>query len=138
MVALAPGWNFLPFYGWVFWAAVLALLFVPFYRWVLARSPEHPTRAALLTLFAAIIFVIVPLTFNRMSLVQDAILVYEQICSGKTNFASYFQQIVSILPDWLMRSLKKMNFLDFDAVQSRLSLTAVQDSQLLANDTKCV
>jgi predicted PurR-regulated permease PerM len=132
LVSIAFGWILLPFYGSVFWAAVLALLFAPFYRWLLARTHQGRNKAALLTLLVAVVLVIVPLTFIGMSLVQDGLLVYAKIRSGQINFATYFQQIVDVLPGWILKPLARMNLLDFAAVQNRLSATAMEGSQLIA------
>jgi predicted PurR-regulated permease PerM len=67
-----------------------------------------------------------------MSLVQDAIHVYDEIRSGQINFASYFQQIINVLPGWILRPLERMNLLDFNTVESRVTSTAMQGSQLIA------
>lgn len=132
LVSLAFGWILLPFYGAVFWAVVLALLFAPLYRWLLARMNQRQNRAALLTLLLAVVLVIIPLSLIVMSLVEDIMLVYNTLRAGKIDFSSYFQDIINVLPGWVVRPLGRMNLLDFEAVQSRLSTAAMQGSQIIA------
>ena len=61
-----------PFYGAVFWGAVLALLFEPLYRKLAARLRNRRTLAALVTLSVILVMVILPLTLVAISLVQGA------------------------------------------------------------------
>src|SRR5688500_17278604 len=49
-VTLAFGWILWPFYGAVFWATVLAILFTPLYRRLSERLRQRRTLAALATL----------------------------------------------------------------------------------------
>ena len=49
-VSLAFVWILIPFYGAVFWAAVLAILFAPFYRRLLHAMQKRRNLAALTTL----------------------------------------------------------------------------------------
>ena len=60
-----------PFYGAVFWGAVLALLFEPLYRKLAARLRNRRTLAALVTLSVILVMVILPLTLVAISLVQE-------------------------------------------------------------------
>jgi predicted PurR-regulated permease PerM len=132
LVTIAFGWILLPFYGAVFWGAVLAILFAPFYRWLLARMHQRANWAALATLAICLVLVILPLTLITMSMLQEGVLVYEKIRSGQINFGTYFQQIVSALPQWLTRLLDRMDLLDINSIQQRLSSGAVQGSQYVA------
>jgi predicted PurR-regulated permease PerM len=132
LVTIAFGWILLPFYGAVFWGAVLAILFVPFYRRLLARMKQRPNLAALATLAICLVLVILPLTLITMAMLQEGLLVYEKIRSGQINFGTYFQQIVAALPGWLTRLLDRMDLLDINSIQQRLSSGAVQGSQYVA------
>ena len=132
IVSIAFGWILLPFYGAVFWGAVLAILFAPFYRWLLARMHQRRNLAALATLTICLVGVILPLTLVAIAMVQEGALIYEKIRSGQINFGTYFQQIVAALPQWLTRQLERMNLLDLDSIQQRLSEGAMQGSQYVA------
>jgi predicted PurR-regulated permease PerM len=132
LVTIAFGWILLPFYGAVFWGAVLAILFAPFYRRLLARMNQRPNMAALATLAICLVLVILPLTLITMAMLQEGLLVYEKIRSGQINFGTYFQQVVAALPQWLTRLLDRMDLLDINSIQQRLSSGAVQGSQYVA------
>jgi predicted PurR-regulated permease PerM len=132
LVSLAFGWILMPFYGAVFWAAVLAILFAPFHRWMLARMHQRRNWAALFTLILCLVLVILPLTLITMSLIQDAAKLYARIRSGELDFSTYFQQIVSTLPEWLVQQLDRMDMLDLESLQARLSSSVVEGSQYIA------
>ena len=132
LVTIAFGWILLPFYGAVFWGAVLAILFAPFYRKLLTRMNQHSNWAALTTLTICLVLVILPLTLITMAMLQEGVLIYEKIRSGQINFGTYFQQIVAALPQWLTRLLDRMDLLNINSIQERLSTGAVQGSQYVA------
>lgn len=132
LVSLAFGWILLPFYGAVFWAAVLAIIFIRPHRWLLARMHQRRNLAALLTLTLCMVVVILPLTLIGMSLVQDAAQVYDRIRSGEINFSVYFQEILNTLPQWLLGLLDRFDLLNFSTLQERLSASAMQGSQYIA------
>ena len=132
VVSLAFGWILMPFYGAVFWAAVLAIIFAPFYRWLLARMGQRHNQAALLTLVLSLVLVILPLSLLVMSLVQDAALVYADIRSGKVDFRLYFQQMVNTLPNFLVKLLARFDLLDIESLQAQLSSSVMEGSQYIA------
>ena len=132
LVTIAFGWILLPFYGAVFWGTVLAILFSPFYRRLLARMKQRPNLAALATLTICLVLVILPLTLITMAMLQEGVQVYEKIRSGQINFGTYFQQVIAALPAWLTRLLDRLDLLDINSIQQRLSSGAVQGSQYAA------
>ena len=132
VVSLAFGWILLPFYGAVFWGAVLAILFAPFYRRLLARMHQRANLAALTTLLLCLLIVVLPLTLITMAMLREGLAVFEKIRSGQINFGAYFQQVVAALPQWLVRLLDRLDLLDINSLQQRLSSGAVQGSQYVA------
>lgn len=132
LVSLAFGWILLPFYGAVFWALVLAILFSRPYRWLLVRMRQRRNSAALITLALCLVLVILPLTLIAMSLVQDAALVYERIRSGDIDFDAYFEQVLNTLPQWLINLLGRFDLLDLASLQEQLSASALKGSQFIA------
>jgi len=121
----------LPFYGAVFWAVVLAILFTPFYRRMLARFHRHENLAAIATLLICLVVVVLPLTLVAVSLAQEASTVYQNLRSGQINFAGFFQKIVDALPAWSVHVLERLGLNNLAALQERLTTTAVAGSQFI-------
>lgn len=131
-VTLAFGWILWPFYGAVFWGAVLAILFEPFNRQLLVTMRQRRNLAALTTLLLTLFVVIFPLTLITAALVQEATGVYQQIRSGSLNFGDYFLQIINALPAWMIKLLERFGVGNLSGLQDKLSSVAVQGSQLIA------
>ena len=68
LVTIAFGWILMPYFGAIFWGAVLAILFAPFHRRMLVRMARRPGLAALATLAICLVLVILPLTLIAISL----------------------------------------------------------------------
>jgi predicted PurR-regulated permease PerM len=134
-VTLAFGWILWPFYGAVFWGAVLAILFAPFYRQMLARMNQRRNLAALVTLLLCLIIVIFPLALITASLVKEGALAYQNIKSGQLDFGTYFQQVLDALPPWLINLLNRFDVGDIPSLQDKLSEGAASGSQYLATKT---
>lgn len=132
IVTLGFGWILLPYSGAVFWGMVLAILFAPLYRRLLAATRQKPTVAALLTLLSIVVMVILPLSLITASLVQQAVGVYEMVGSGQINFGAYFQQVINVLPDWLVGLLERFELTDLASLEQKLADGAAQVSQFFA------
>lgn len=128
---LAFIWVLLPFYGAVFWAVVLAILFSPFYRRLLVMMRHHANLAAVSTLVICLVVVVLPLTLISIALAHEASSLYESIRSGQINFGVFFQKIVAALPGWVVHVLERFGLTDIGALQERLTNAAVQGSEFL-------
>lgn len=124
-------WVLLPFYGAVFWAVVLAILFAPFYRKMLGKMNRHENLAAITTLLLCLIVVVLPLTLISISLAHEASTVYQNIRSGQINFGVFFQKIITALPTWIVNVLERFGLTNFAALQERVTTTAVAGSEFL-------
>ncbi len=132
VVTLALGWVLLPFYGPILWGVIIALLFEPLYRWLLPRLRRRRTPAALLTLLAVLVIVILPLAFVTASLAHEAAGVYQRLQSGELNPAQYFRGVFEALPSSLTTLLDRFGLINFDALQRRLIALLAQGSQFIA------
>src|SRR5690606_7087800 len=121
-----------PFYGAVFWATILAVIFMPLQRLVLRRMPTRRNLAALVTLLFIMFLVILPLSMILASLVRQATAIYGRIVSGEIDFGSYLQQILTLVPTWAHSRLAELGLLDLAGVQQRLSEGMAQIGQALA------
>ena len=132
VVTVAFGWILLPFYGAVFWGAVLAIVFAPLYRKLLAKTGRRPTLAALLTLLLILVLVVLPLSLITASLVQEGTALYERMKEGDFSLSSYAQQIYAALPDWFTQLLSRFGLDNLSLLQQRLTDALNQGSQKIA------
>jgi predicted PurR-regulated permease PerM len=135
VVTLAFGAILLPFYGAIMWGAIIALLFTPLYRWLLPRLKRRRTLAAVLTLLAVLLIVVLPFVLVSASLAREATMVYQQIQSGEVNPARYLRSLFVALPDWIMSLLDRFGLVSFDTVQRRLTELLTKGSQFIATQT---
>jgi predicted PurR-regulated permease PerM len=131
-VTIALGWILLPFYGTILWAAIIALLFTPLYRLLLPRVNFRPNPAALLSLLAVIVIVIVPFALITASLAREVGLVVARLQAGELNPALYLRGVFDALPEWLTSLVHRLGFADFDALQRKVVTTLVQAGQFIA------
>lgn len=131
-VSLAFGLILLPFYGAIMWGSIIALLFAPWYRGLLRWFMGRRTAAALLTVLAALLIVVLPVGLLVLSVAREATQVYELIQSGAWRPSRYFQELYAALPEWIVVWLKHFGLSDFNALQNRLDKVVTQGSQLIA------
>ena len=131
-VTLAFGWILLPFFGAVFWGAVLAIVFAPLFRRFAVSMGGRRTLAALATLAVIVLIVILPLALIGVALVDEATTVFQRLRSGELNFALYFQQIVGALPSWASGWLDRVGLNNLAALQLKFTTALTQGSQLIA------
>ncbi|MPZ77570.1 MAG: AI-2E family transporter [Deltaproteobacteria bacterium] len=131
-VSLAFVWILLPYYGAVFWATVLAIVFAPAYRRLLRSMRQKPTPAALAAVMIILMMVILPLTLVGAMLVQEGFGVYERIQSGELNIGQSFQQVFGALPGWTIDLLDRFGLTNLGLMQERLSSALMKGSQFLA------
>lgn len=131
-VSLAFIWILLPYYGAVFWATVLAIVFAQPHRRLLRSMRQKRTLAALAMVMIILMMVILPATLVGVMLVQEGLGVYERIQSGELNIGEFFQRIFGILPGWLTDLLDRFGVTNLGVTQERLSSSLMEGSQFLA------
>jgi predicted PurR-regulated permease PerM len=132
LVSVAFFWVLWPYYGAVFWGAVLAILFnAPFLR-LLRKMPQKRTLAALLTLSIILVLVILPVGLISALLTQEAASMYQRVQSGELSFTRYFQQIYNALPSWVTGILDRSGLDNLGLIQERVTSSLTQGSQFIA------
>ncbi len=134
-ISLAFGLILLPFYGAIMWGLIIALLFAPWYRCLLRLFKGRRIAAALLTLLAALLVVVLPLGLLITSVAREASQVYELIQSGAWKPSRCFQELYAALPEWIVVWLNRFGLVDFNALQHRLDkVLALAGHQLIATN----
>lgn len=131
LVTLAFGWILLPFWGALFWAVVLAVLFAPLQRRLARRFGGRGNLSALLTLAVCVVVAILPVTLISMALVSEGSAIYERIEKGELDIGAYVERFKDLLPDMLQRQLDRFGLGNFEALRDRVVKGAMQGSQFL-------
>ncbi|HSV59479.1 MAG TPA: AI-2E family transporter [Variovorax sp.] len=132
VVSIAFGWILLPFAGAVMWAIALAILFTPIYRRLVRRIGGRRNLAALITLTVASVIVVLPLIMIAMSLVNEVAQVSQRIRAGEISFATYFQQVVAVIPRWALDLLNRLGLGNVEALFAKVAQGAAAASQQIA------
>ncbi|WP_339896531.1 AI-2E family transporter [uncultured Gilvimarinus sp.] len=98
LVSIAFLWILQPFFGPVFWACALAIIFYPAQSRFLGNLKHRPNIRSLITLGFCLIIVIIPVIFLVSSVVAQAASLYQQIDSGEIDPAKKIEQFESSFP----------------------------------------
>ena len=131
-VTLAFLWILTPFFGAVFWAMALALLFNPVFQWLRHRMGGRATLAALVTLLIVLVIVIMPLTLIASSLVVDITTYLQRARAGEIDFRGYLQHVVDAIPQWARVWLDRFGLGNLESIWEKISSSVLQGGQLLA------
>jgi len=132
LVTLAFIWILLPFYGAVFWAVVLGIIFAPLQRRLLARLGWQRNLASLCTLAICLLIAILPVIIISMLMVQEGAALYKNVESGQLDIPKYLAEFKALLPNATQHWLDRLGMGDFNGLQDKISKAAMQGSQYLA------
>lgn len=132
-VSLAFAWILQPYFGALFWAAALAILFSPLQARLQRAWPGRHNLAALACLVLIVLLVLLPLAWLTGMLVREGTLVYQRIQSGDINFGLYLQQIYSALPASVTALLDRFGLGSSGLLQERLTAALTRGSQFFAS-----
>ncbi|WP_437880862.1 AI-2E family transporter [Pseudomonas sp. LRF_L74] len=132
IVTLAFGWILWPFYGAVFWAVVLAVLFEPMQRRIARRMGERGNSSALITLGICLLVAILPVIAVTAMLVSEGSQIYQRIDSGQLDIGAYATKGRDMLPGVVQDQLGRVGLDDMDSLRERIGKGALQASQFLA------
>ncbi|WP_442108591.1 AI-2E family transporter [Pseudomonas sp. NUPR-001] len=133
LVTIAFVWILLPFYGAVFWAVILAILFAPLQRRLLLRLSWRRNLAAGVTLLTCLLIAILPVIVISTLLVQEGAALYKNIESGQLDIAGYIERFNDLLPAFAQRGLQRMGMADLEGLREAISKGAMQGSQFFAS-----
>ncbi|MDF2114828.1 AI-2E family transporter [Roseiarcaceae bacterium H3SJ34-1] len=121
-VTLAFAWILWPFFGAVFWAAVIAITFDPLNRRFLRHWGGHRNLAALATVLVILFIVVLPVLLIAAALVREATDLFGRIQSGEIDPIHFFQPVFEALPSWATDWLGRFGLTDLGAIRDRLSV----------------
>lgn len=132
VVSLAFGWILLPFYGAVFWAVILAIIFAPVQRRLQLRFSPRRNLAALATLLICLLVAVIPVILITGILVQEGTTLYTQIESGEIDIDSIVSSAKELLPASWQVQMQRFGLGDLEQIRERLATSALEGSQFLA------
>ena len=132
LVTLAFIWILLPFYGAVFWAVVLGIIFAPLQRRLHARFGWQRNLTSLCTLTVCLLIAILPVIIISMLMVQEGASLYKSVESGQLDIPKYLAEFKALLPTATQHWLDRLGMGDFNGLQDKISKAAMQGSQYLA------
>jgi predicted PurR-regulated permease PerM len=133
VVTVAFCWLLIPFYGAVFWAVILAIIFQPLQSIFERRFGIGSNLAAALTMLVCIVIAIIPMAVIFGALVNEGARLVQRIQSGAYDTTTLVRDAQAMLPDWAERQLERFGIgEDLDAMRERLIDALQQVGQLLA------
>ncbi|WRH95085.1 AI-2E family transporter [Pseudomonas fluorescens] len=133
LVTVAFIWILLPFYGAVFWAVILGILFAPMQRKLQAKYGWQRNLTSLCTLSICLVIAILPVIIVSVLLVQEGATVYKNIESGELDIAAYLAQFKHSLPPYFQHLLDRFGMGELNALREKIVKSAMQGSQVLAS-----
>src|SRR5690606_19367209 len=107
LVTIAFFWVLLPFYGAVFWAMVLAVVFAPVQQRLALRLGGRGNLSALLTLVPCLLVAILPVIFITSAVVAEGASLYQKLESGELDIGAYLTSTVQMLPPTIQEQLHR-------------------------------
>lgn len=132
-VTFAFVWLLIPFAVAVFWAVVLAILFMPLQNRLINRMPDWPNLATCITMFLAIVIVLVPVSWVGQSVIGELVQLYSQVQSGNFTAGEAYERFVSAVPESMLPWLDRMGLGDVQSVKDSISKVASQAVRLVGN-----
>lgn len=119
-----------PFFGPIFWAVAISIIFSPTTHWLQRKLPGHDNLNALLTLLLCLVIVIIPLAFTLSSVITQIADFYQRVDSGEVDLTRPVERIQHAFPalePWLERF-----GLDMDGLKAKATDGAMTVGKLLA------
>lgn len=133
VVTIAFFWILLPYYGAIFWAVILGILFTPLQRDLVVRLGRRRNLAAGTTLLVCLLIAILPVIIISALLVQEGATLYQRIESGQLDIAGYLETGKAMLPSFAQNGLDNMGMGNLDGLRDKIAKWATQGSQFLAS-----
>ena len=115
----------------IFWAVALAILVSPVHARIARALPTHATIAAAASVALVVLIVIIPLIGVGMAVTAEANALYDRLRGGEIDLTRLFAELREHVPQLL--AFMESTGLDPPRLQSQLSASAVQLSQLVAS-----
>lgn len=137
-VTIAFFWIMLPYYGALFWAVILAILFRPVESWLEQKLVRNRNLSAALTVLAVVFVAILPVTIVLIALVDQGARFAEGLQSAEITTPESFAAVFEILPGWAQHMLEMAGINEFSTLRGRVAEAVAAISQFLATQALSV
>lgn len=97
-VSVAFLWVIKPFFGPIFWAVAVAVLFSSTRNWLSSKLPTWPNTVALVTLLICIVIVIIPVLFTVSAVADQVASIYNKVEAGELDITERLEKLQSGSP----------------------------------------
>ncbi|PYY68591.1 AI-2E family transporter [Pseudomonas jessenii] len=132
LVSAAFIWILLPFYGAVFWAVILGILFAPLQTRLQLKFGWQRNLTSLCTLSICLVIAILPVIIISALLVQEGVTLYKSIESGELDIAGYVSQFKHSLPPYFQHLLDRFGMGELNGLREKIVKSAMTGGQDLA------
>lgn len=132
-VSLAFGWILAPFFEAILWAIILAVLFAPVQRWLRTRLGGRHSVAALLSLLAILLMVILPVALVARAFLGELQTAYAMFQAGELEISAYLERMQGILPDWVVKQQMEMGLGDLAGIRQTIAGALGKAGQYIAS-----
>lgn len=121
-----------PFWGAIFWACIISLIFYPLYGRLLKYAGHRPNLAALGTLAVCVVIGILPTLFILGSFFQEGAGLYQRLQSGDLDLGQRIERVREGFPA-AQALLERLN-IDLNDIKTQLSGAALSVSRFIAQN----
>lgn len=132
LVSAAFIWILLPFYGAVFWAVILGIVFAPLQRRLQEKFGWQRNLTSLCTLSICLVIAILPVIIISALLVQEGVALYKSVESGELDIAGYVSQFKHSLPPYFQHLLDRFGMGELNGLREKIVKSAMTGGQELA------
>ncbi|MGH8349846.1 MAG: AI-2E family transporter [Pseudomonas sp.] len=133
LVSAAFIWILLPFYGAVFWAVILGILFAPLQGRLQVKFGWQRNLTSLCTLSICLVIAILPVIIISALLVQEGAALYKSVESGELDIAGYVAQFKHSLPLYFQHLLDRFGMGELNGLREKIVKSAMTGGQVLAS-----
>jgi len=121
-----------PFYGAIFWACVIGLLFSPLQRRLHQHWGRRPSLCALASLLVCVILCVIPALFVLASFFKEGLDLYQSLQSRELDPGDYVDRIREAFP--VVQNLFDRLNIDLENFKKQLANAALAASRLIAQN----
>ncbi|CAI9002717.1 MULTISPECIES: AI-2E family transporter [Pseudomonas] len=130
LVSIAFIWILLPFYGAVFWAVILGIVFAPMQRRLQLKFGWQRNLTSLCTLSICLVIAILPVIIISMLLVQEGAALYKSVESGELDIAGYVTRFKHNLPPYFQHLLDRFGVGELNGLREKIVKSAMAGGEV--------